>query len=408
MLYLITGANGTFKTCNTLKMVHDLAVKEGRPVAHNGRFRINPDGPLAAWKRIDFKDWQSEPDGTIFFIDECHNDLPVRPGTQAPPEHVRMLAEHRARGFDFFLLTQHPGNIDNFVRRLIGNPGFHRHMKRVAGAELASQLQWDTVNLQCEKEGAGRTGQVTMVGAAKEAYSWYYSATLHTAKKKIPRAVWVLAACVVLVPLLGWYGVRMVTSNLTGRGETISSKGEPGAAAVPGASGGGGGASRMAVQSGPMTAAQYAEVRQPRFAGLPHTAPAYDQVTAPVVAPYPAACVEGVRPGTSGRVCSCWSQQGTVLPMPADVCGQIVRHGFFVDWKQPEPVERLPQLAAMPPVAAVEASGQVVAAQAVPVVMEVPAEPMRAAARPSQSVVQPSAPPAAGPAPAAGGVAIRR
>lgn len=127
MLYLITGANGAGKTLNTLKWVRERSVKEGRPVCHNGRFEPVEGGELESWKKIDAKDWQAQPDGTIFLIDECHNDFPLRPPSSTPPEHVRMLAEHRRRGFDFYLVTQHPQNIDAFVRRLIGSPGWHRH-----------------------------------------------------------------------------------------------------------------------------------------------------------------------------------------------------------------------------------------------------------------------------------------
>ncbi|MFE8647302.1 hypothetical protein ACFX58_19675, partial [Sphingomonas sp. NCPPB 2930] len=78
MLHLITGGNGTGKTLNTIKWVRDLQLRENRPVAYNGRFDAVAGGELAGWKVIDFADWQDEPDGTIFLIDECHNDLPKR------------------------------------------------------------------------------------------------------------------------------------------------------------------------------------------------------------------------------------------------------------------------------------------------------------------------------------------
>lgn len=124
MLYLSSGANGAGKTLFTLKDVRDLQVKTGRPVAHNGRFELVAE---FGWKQIDAKEWQQEPDGTIFLFDECHNDFPVRGTGSAVPDYVKMLAEHRRRGFDFFLITQHPMNVDAFVRRLIGPPGWHRH-----------------------------------------------------------------------------------------------------------------------------------------------------------------------------------------------------------------------------------------------------------------------------------------
>ena len=41
----------------------------------------------------------------------------------------------------------------------------------------------------------------------------------------------------------------------------------------------------------PMTAAEYVDSHKPRIAGFAHTAPRYDDVTKPLVAPYPAACM---------------------------------------------------------------------------------------------------------------------
>lgn len=330
MLYLVTGANGAGKTLLTLKHVKELADKAGRPVCYNGRFDVVVDGPLANWKKIDIKDWQAEPDGTIFFVDECHNDFPTRPSGSVVPEYVRMLAEHRKRGFDFFLITQHPLNIDAFVRRLIGNPGWHRHLKRVAGASLVSQLQWDAVAVQCERAGSGESGQVQMVPFPKEVYTWYNSAQLHTGKLKIPRAAWILLLAVILVPALGWFGLHRVRQNVLAQASpahatpVASSSGAPGAPGAPG---------QAAPTAKPMTAAEYVVDRLPRLAGLAYTAPAYDGVTKPTIAPIPAACVLHQ---VSGK-CDCYSQQATRLQVPVPVCVEIARNGVFIDWQQAGP-----------------------------------------------------------------------
>lgn len=75
---------------------------------------------------------------------------------------------------------------------------------------------------------------------------------------------------------------------------------------------------------------EYLDQRKPRLPDFTHTAPAYDQVTQPTVAPYPAACVE------MGKTCKCYTQQATLMQVTASVCVQIVRQGFFVDWQQPQ------------------------------------------------------------------------
>lgn len=320
MLYLITGANGAGKTLNTLKWVRERSVKEGRPVCHNGRFEPVEGGELSTWKKIDMQRWQDEPDGTIFLVDECHNDFPLRPPSSQPPEYIRMLAEHRRRGFDFYLVTQHPQNIDSFVRRLIGSPGWHRHLKRTFGADLVSVLEWPAVNPNCEKDGSGKTATVTMTPFPKDVYSWYRSASLHTGKRKIPRAVWVFLACALLVPALGYFAVNRVTGNVTKTAKQPDAvQGVP----SPG----------QHVPSAPrerqkLTADEYISDRVARIPGFSHTAPAYDEVTKPVEAPYPAACVK------MGDRCKCYTQQATLLQVASSICEQIVAQGFFVDWQK--------------------------------------------------------------------------
>ncbi|PZP58815.1 MAG: hypothetical protein DI604_33085 [Delftia acidovorans] len=323
MLYLITGANGAGKTLNTLKWVRERSVKEGRPVCHNGRFEPVEGGELSSWKRVDFKDWQKEPDGTIFLIDECHNDMPVRGASATVPDEIRMLAEHRRRGMDFYLVTQHPQNIDNFVRRLVGSPGWHRHLKRTFGADLVSCIEWAAVNPNCEKDGSGKTGTVSMVGFPKEVYGWYKSASLHTGKKKIPRAVWMALAAVILAPTMIYFAVSGVYKNVVkGKAEPVATVG---ASQAPG---------RAGSEGRVLTAAEYVDARVPRIPGFPHSAPAYDAVTQPVEAPYPAACV--VMRGE----CKCYTQQATLLYMPEGLCKHIVERGFFVDFKLPREAPR--------------------------------------------------------------------
>lgn len=357
MLHLITGTNGAGKTLFALKWVMERAKKEGRPVAHNGRFKAIPDGPLADWKQIEFKDWQAEPDGTIFLIDEAHNDLPTR-GTGTPPEHVKMLAEHRRRGFDFYLITQHPANIDSFVRRLIGNPGWHRHLKRIWGRERVSVLEWDVVNLNCEKPDSSRaSGSSSIVGYPKEVYGWYESATIHTGKSKIPKMVWVGVGAIVVATV----GTILSMSRVAAIGNTADTK-VPAQQVKSGSSSpfsDGGNTPR------PLTTAEYIEHRKPRLGDFPHTAPAYDKITEPVTAPYPAACVYMPSKG-----CQCWTQQATLMFTSDDVCMQVVKRGYFVDWQQP-----MHQSAQPARVALSEPSKQTSAPRTVPVPAEMQAPP---------------------------------
>lgn len=324
MLYLRTGGNGACKTLFTLADVRAMQVKESRPVVTNGRFTMKPEKMAEfGWKVIDFKDWQAEPDGTIFFIDECHNDMPLRANGSSVPIYISALAEHRKRGFDFFFLTQHPMNIDGFVRKLIQAPGYHQHFKRrLGGSNITSVLQWDAVNSQCEKDGSGKTAQITTRGHPVEVYHWYESASLHTAKVRVPKQIYTIAAVALLVPLMGYFAYqKLVGSKVTpvAQSSVTATPIPPGArAAHPGA-------------TGPVSTTELLASYAPRIPGLPQTAPRYDEVTKPTTAPYPAACV------SMGNRCDCFTQQGTKLQTPADLCKQIVAGGFFMDWGAPAP-----------------------------------------------------------------------
>lgn len=321
MIYLRTGANGAGKTLLTLRDVREKSVKESRPVFYNGRFELVAD---FGWTKIDVKDWESAPDGAIFLFDECHNDFPIRDKKEVP-RYVSQLAEHRRRGFDFFLITQHPDNIDPFIRRLIGSPGWHQHLKRASGAPLVSVLEWPAVNNNCQKNGAGKTAAVKMVTYPKEVYDWYVSTSLDTAKLVIPKQVWFLGAAVILIPLMGYFAVTSFTKQSAERVANINkmAASQGGGTVAPGQVVG-------SLRGGPagavQTTAEYFASLRERLPGFAHTAARYDALTVPTTAPFPAACIQ------SKKGCDCYSQQATRLVVPVDVCKQIVATGYFVDW----------------------------------------------------------------------------
>lgn len=341
MLYITTGANGAGKTLFTLKDVRERQLKENRPVYHNGRFRLKRED--FGWKQIDFKDWQTVPDGAIFLIDECHNDMPLRKGASEPPEHIRMLAEHRVRGFDFYLITQHPANIDIFVRRLVGSPGWHRHLKNVMGSPLVSHLTWSHVNNDCEKPNSGANGEVSMHARPKEVFDWYESATLHTGKPKIPYQVYVLGAALIAVPVLLYFAYSAFAKTTAGvalNGSANTAKTEQSSIFSPGAA-----HQTPAQESRPKTQAEYLAEYNPRLPGLPHTAPRYDKLMEAKTAPTPSACI-----ATSER-CKCYTNQATVLDVPDSLCRDIVKKGYFSDWVQPAEERESKPLQIRPPAA---------------------------------------------------------
>ncbi|OJU91337.1 MAG: hypothetical protein BGO13_10930 [Burkholderiales bacterium 66-5] len=328
MIYLTTGANGSGKTLLTLKDVREQQLKENRPVYYHG-FDMNPETAAEfGWKEFDPKKWQDLPDGSICIMDECQNEFPLRRGGADVPDYVNAVAQHRRRrGFDFWMICPHPSLLDTFIRRLIDKPSWHRHLKRAFGANVVSVITFGSPDMTCEKPGAGARGTVSMRPFPKEVYAWYNSAQLHTGKRKIPKALYMVVAGVVLVPTLLYFGVKTVYTNAT-KGVEVVAPGES-EAGVPQLQAGGGG-----YRNAPLTADEYVEARKPRLRDFPHTAPAYDDVVKPAVAPYPAACVH------MGKTCKCYSQQATLLQVSGQVCMQIVAQGYFVDWQQPQQREQ--------------------------------------------------------------------
>lgn len=189
--------------------------------------------------------------------------------------------------------------------------------------DASNELKWSAVKDQPQKDGSGKDGEVSSRKWPREVYDWYTSTSMDTRKKGIPAKVWKgVGALLLAVGMAGYVGHQFFSAAKPATEQAASpALGAPAIAApAPAAA-----ASRG---QAPMTVAEYVEHRKPRLADFPHTAPAYDQVTAPTVAPYPAACVQ------MGARCDCYTQQGTLLRVSASTCGQIVRHGFFVDWNQ--------------------------------------------------------------------------
>ncbi|WP_432727569.1 zonular occludens toxin domain-containing protein [Variovorax sp. W6] len=315
-IYLTTGANGTGKTAFTLKAVREKQVKENRPVYWNGRFDLTEEKQKEfGWIKIEAKDWESVPDGAIFFFDECHNDFPDRSSGARVPDHVKMLGEHRKRGFDFFLLTQHPGNIDPFIRKIIASPGWHRHLKRNFGSSLISHIDYLAVCDRPEKPGAGKAGTVSMKALPKDVFGWYKSAELHTAKVKIPRQVWIFLTALLVIPLCIYMTFQFLRKSTTPKDQSSVAA----AGVAPAGSGQPSAAGRV------RTATEYVSDYQPRVPSVMHTAPAYDKLTEPKRVPVPAACVEMKSVG-----CKCYTQDATPYPVDLSMCRQLVAHGTFL------------------------------------------------------------------------------
>lgn len=332
MLFLVTGSNGTGKTLFTLKWVRELQLywqkKKGvnRPVYYDG-FEINADiAKEFGWQPCDPTKWEELPDNSIIMVDECQRIYPTRSQGAPVPEHEQKIAtDHRKRGMDFFLVCQHPTQINTFIRNLIGS-GWHRHLKRVMGLSASACLEFNYAETSCQKPTAGKSAYRKMtLRFPKDVYKWYNSAVAHTSKVNIPPLVWYTLLAFVVVVLAVWkFYTSMIKDEpaTTGKHETVQM------ASV-------GSASVSDVRPGrnrenqPMSAADYIKTFEPRIPDYPHTASRYDEITKPVTAPYPAACIYS----SERDVCKCYTQQATPLQMDKAACIKMAQNGYFLDWE---------------------------------------------------------------------------
>lgn len=308
MITLITGQPGAGKTLRTIWMVEDLRKRENRTVYYSGITDLAlPWTELAAPEK-----WYDCPLGSIIVIDECQRLFRPRSNGSTVPESVAAMETHRHKGLDIFLVTQHPMLLDSNIRRLVGT---HVHVMRAFGAHAARVHQWGEVRENCDKSRTG--SQSALWKYPKEVFSYYKSAELHTHKFRFPPRLLFL----VLGPLLLAGLIYYLASHLMGLGD----KKKPSAGLLD---------ARASEQttlesyaSGSIRRPQdWIAAHQPRLPGVPHTAPAYDDVTRPAHAPHPAGCVQ------IADDCRCYSEQGTALAMLPDICASLVKTGFFRAW----------------------------------------------------------------------------
>jgi zona occludens toxin len=334
---LQTGLPGACKTQYTLWRVEKIRRETGRPVFYSG-IPINPD-KLPDWQEIQADQWHTAPPESIVVIDEAQRLFRPRPNGSAVPAYEAALETHRHGGVDLILITQDPRLVSIGVRSLVGR---HLHAVRRWGMELSTIHEWPEcrLNVQSRKDSSQHQFRFR-----RQVYGWYKSAEAHTVKRAIPFRVWALVGAVVVIGGATWWTVDFMSRKADGS-KVPASVLPAGAASMPA---GFGPVTMRGAEHPRMSQAEYFEAYRPRVPGLAYTASAYDEVTKPVRAPYPAACVASV------ARCQCYTQQGTALTVTAELCRGIVSGGFFVAWDaEGHRVERAPAQAAATPVAAAE------------------------------------------------------
>ncbi len=327
-MILMTGLPGAGKTLHALTHIKERSEKEGRPVFYSG---INEC--KLPWTEFKAQEWWALPDGSIIIIDECQFTFPYKANGSSLPDYYENLAIHRSRGFDIYLITQHPTLVHNFVRKLIGQ---HFHSVRGFG-DNATIYEWPKASAEPEKVKEQKAAVSKRWPFNKEAYNWYKSAELHTVRRKVPVKVYYVGIMAVAVvgALYWWIGSKSktVAANPEPAAQAQMQSQDQNVATMA--------ASSQAVQPGYQNpvedAERYVWERTPRVAGLPETAPRYDGLTVPTRVPVPNMCVQigDVRSGKPIR-CQCYTQQATKIDVEFNMCMDIARNGRFMDF-DPEP-----------------------------------------------------------------------
>lgn len=319
-LELITGLPGNGKTLYAIKYVKEWSARENRPVFYSGI--ALGDELKDKWTEIDPEKWFEAPAGAIIIIDECQRIFRPRSLGKEPPDYVARLETIRHQGLNMVLITQHPLLADASIRRLCGK---HMHCIRKWGTESSTIHEWASVRDNCDKS-AGRKDSIKHAWKFdKSVYALYKSAEVHTIKRRIPMRVWMLL-CIPFLLIAAAYAVYWLT---IGKKHPVAPVGAAGVSAPAGVVQE---RSAAAKWQDPMAdAKQFAFDATPRVVGLPHTAPKYDSVTKPTVAPVPSSCL------ASKERCKCYSQQATVMDVPEPMCREIVARGFFVDFQNGPP-----------------------------------------------------------------------
>lgn len=209
MIYLVTGTPGAGKTLFTILMLSEV---RDRPIYYY-KIKLKPAGVAALpnWTEIskeDLEHWSQYPDGSIFLVDEAHTVFPQRGTTAKLPQFIEDLAEHRHRGMDFYVIDQHPKDVDIFIRRRTYQ---HWHWVNVFGMDSSTKMAWQGyTDEQPDDYHAKKKAEKSRHKFPKQVYDWYESASVHTKKKRIPWQIYAIPVLLLVAGLLAWYAFHVL------------------------------------------------------------------------------------------------------------------------------------------------------------------------------------------------------
>lgn len=318
MLYLYTGTPGSSKTLNAIKMICEDANFKDRPV-----YYFNIKEVTLPWTELTEDEclkWFELPAGSVVFIDECQRIFRPRVKSAKVPPHVEQLETHRHLGIDIVVCTQSTNLVD---ANLLAQVEAHRHLERRFGKEEANQFQWEKACTAVTAKNHRSQAVVTNIKFDKKYYGCYKSAETHTRKPSVPLKLRVIQGFIVVTVLafVGNFIYILYDARSSATAAPTETDLQPKNDPIPYAN---------------YPADSYSDVVElesnpdlPRYAGLPWTAPKYDELMKPKSVPLPRACVHF----SKRNECKCYTQQGTQLDIEHNLCIGIVKRGYFDETK---------------------------------------------------------------------------
>lgn len=318
MLTVVTGLPGAGKTLFTLSKL--LQQFKGRRIFTYGIPGIDHE-KLGTEDLEDPERWYDCIEGAVIIIDEAQKVFPQRPPSKPVPRKCSEFETHRHRGLDVILLTQDASTLDTHIRKLTGR---HYHVHRLFGANTANVYEYPTFEPRpTDKKTQKGAMAVKLFSYDKSVFECYKSADLHTVKRKIPLKLIVVGTALVLgVGYLGWLALWAASGNLLDFGkEDTAVLVAPGV--VPS------GAPKSESKPGDIITdpVEYAKQMTPVIAGVPHSAPFYQQLFKAADFPVPYCVIIGELERPTG--CRCFTQQMTDYDTTPEICRYYAQNGFF-------------------------------------------------------------------------------
>jgi zona occludens toxin len=325
MLTIVTGTPGAGKTLFTLDRIIKESVPEKGKAQRDIYVHNIPDLDLkyfGAQVMPDPEKWYELPAGSLLVFDEAQGLFPQRTKDDKPLK-VEKFATHRHSGYDIFIITQDPMNVDVFIRRMAGR---HFHVKRILNRGLSTIYEYQ--EYKAEPAGFFEKQQAVSVFTwkhNKKLFDRYRSATVHTHKARFTWKLLMIPVAAIVCVLAIWrafVGISTMSDPIEQAAVVASEQGaKASSAAVNGF--------KILDQWEVKSPEAYLQIFKEVIPGLAHSAPYYDELFQPVAFPKPYCMVYQIRPDSEATRCKCVSQQMTHYETSDSNCRFWVKNGWF-------------------------------------------------------------------------------